>query len=310
MATGTDAVGTLTVDALYVARYFIVGLASNGTATVSATTLDRPGPYGLQIAQGQDSHVKVAASHGTVVAGGSNGANIAAGVNSEGIFVLTNGTLAVAQDANFNVATGSNSTAVVYAAVINVPGTNDVNIASGADSDGSVTTLGGTITAANLNLGRGGILTLAGGNLVVTGVATIGTGGYIDVTEAASEVQLVGQTEAGYRALWTAGALRGNGESGLTSAIFSDYFTVAGDVLSAVARYPIGDIVMAGPLAGGGMTLSWNSIDGQIYVVEINGNLVYGTWQSLGSSIIGTGGELTVTTAVDQAASFYRVISE
>ncbi len=71
-------------------------------------------------------------------------------------------------------------------------------------------------------------------------------------------------------------------------------------------RDPIGTIVIAGPLAGNLMTLSWDTSATQIYNVETNANLVVPNW-GVADTVVGTGGGITVTTSVDQVEMFYKV---
>jgi hypothetical protein len=70
---------------------------------------------------------------------------------------------------------------------------------------------------------------------------------------------------------------------------------------------PIGTIMIAGPLTGGGMTITWDTVAEQVYNVETNANLIIPNWGIYGDVIIGNGGSITVTTTVDQAATFYKV---
>jgi len=70
---------------------------------------------------------------------------------------------------------------------------------------------------------------------------------------------------------------------------------------------PIGNIMIAGPLAGGGMTITWDTVEDQIYNVETNANLIIANWGIYGDVIVGDGGSITVTTTVDQATTFYKV---
>jgi hypothetical protein len=68
---------------------------------------------------------------------------------------------------------------------------------------------------------------------------------------------------------------------------------------------PIGSIAFSGPL-GGGLGLSWDTTFGQVYNVETNANLMYSNW-GVYDSLVGNGGGVTVTAAVDQATLFYKV---
>ncbi len=294
---------TLTVDSISGYQYLIVGRGSNSTATIFANTFNRPVALGLQLGEGQDSYASIMADNGTVAAGANNSVNISSGIGSESIFALTNGTLTVDAGRGFNIATGSNSVATVYVGTINVPGTNDVNIATGTDAVATVTTFGGTITAENLNLGSGGVLALAGGNLNVVSNGTINTtGGYINTLDADSTFAWAGKVEADFIALWDAGTLRSNGESGLTGATFSDYYVVNGDVLSTT---PVSTISIA--VVPGGVAISWIGVAGQSYNIEYKNNLVTDPTWLLETTVPGTAGAMSVIVPTTEDERFYRV---
>lgn len=75
---------------------------------------------------------------------------------------------------------------------------------------------------------------------------------------------------------------------------------------------PIGSIVIAGPVSipgGQGMALSWNTAAGQSYSVEHTFNLTSLLDWDVYTNVVGSGGGMTVTTSVDQAKSFYQVVS-
>jgi hypothetical protein len=313
VARGEGSVGTLTVGGtldVWGLYRKVTALESNAVGVLVADSIYKTNNVGgsIQMSQAEGCDGTMIASAGHVI---GNTMQVATAANSTGVLEITNG-MATVKTVQFATAPGAVATVLIG---ITSSETNDVNIGTASNAVGTLTMPSGTLAAANLNLGSadGGVgsITLAGGNLVVAGTIGGGAGAtsFIDIADGASEFTWVGRVEADFIGLWDAGMLRSNGKSGLTGATFSDYFTVAGDVLSAATVLPIGDIVIAGPIAGGGMILSWDSVDGQAYNVEIKGNLVYGSWTNHTSGIIGTGGELSVTTAVDQAASFYRVIS-
>ena len=94
----------------------------------------------------------------------------------------------------------------------------------------------------------------------------------------------------------------------------NDYWVMADAVAIAKqdggsAPVQVTDLVIAGPVAGG-MVLSWTSIDGNPYGVQTNIDLVIGTWGTLETGIIGTGGSLSVTNPVGPDQLFYQIISE
>ena len=75
---------------------------------------------------------------------------------------------------------------------------------------------------------------------------------------------------------------------------------------------PIGIISLAGPVSapsGQGMVLSWNTDAGQAYDVEYKNNLTDAAWLNYTSLVAQAGGGATVTTMVNQAETFYRVVS-
>lgn len=57
------------------------------------------------------------------------------------------------------------------------------------------------------------------------------------------------------------------------------------------------------------LTLAWGTDLGRSYVFESKTNLMGATWTS-NATFLGTGGDITVTTGVDQAQSFFRVVAE
>jgi len=58
------------------------------------------------------------------------------------------------------------------------------------------------------------------------------------------------------------------------------------------------------------LSLIWATGAGYSYTVERKSSLQDPSWTNDTSGIFGTGGDVMVTTAVDQAESFYRVIGE
>ncbi len=309
VATAQDSTGEVTAEALFATMYFSVATESSSTGIVSATTLDRSDFYGFQISQGQDSYARITADNGTINAGANNSFKAATGIGSFALVAITNGTLNIAAGKQLSAATGSNSTATVYFGTINIPGTNAVNIATGADSGATVTSMGGSMTVSDLNVGSGGALILGGvNNLVVVGgdlASTIVSGGYVDLMDSTT-FTWDGMVEADFIALWNAGKLRSNGESGQTSAAFADYFVSDGDTLTTVSRKPIGDITITGPLAGGDLVISWDTDFGQDYNVETNGNLIIPSW-GVYDSVVGDGGGMSVTSTPTHAELFYKV---
>ena len=71
---------------------------------------------------------------------------------------------------------------------------------------------------------------------------------------------------------------------------------------------PIG--VISTEVLSTGLALTWASTNGFNYAVQSKDDLVTGSWTNHVTNIPGVAGDLTVTTAVDQAQSFYRVVVE
>ena len=71
----------------------------------------------------------------------------------------------------------------------------------------------------------------------------------------------------------------------------------------------LGDLVLDLLPGTNALALTWASSDGTDYTVETKSSLIGASWTS-NSAAVGTGADITVTTAVDQAQSFYRVSAE
>jgi len=72
----------------------------------------------------------------------------------------------------------------------------------------------------------------------------------------------------------------------------------------------IGDIAFELLPGGNDLTLTWTTINPYSYTVESKISLIDPVWSTNATGIVGTGGDITVTTAVDQAQSFFRVVGE
>ena len=89
-------------------------------------------------------------------------------------------------------------------------------------------------------------------------------------------------------------------------------FGIAGDVpmfgefSEPVVEVILGNLTLDLLSGGNDLTLTWATSIGTDYTVEIKTNLTDLSWTS-NSAAVGTGGDVTVTTAVDQAKTFYRV---
>ncbi|RKX44509.1 MAG: hypothetical protein DRP64_06410 [Verrucomicrobia bacterium] len=91
-------------------------------------------------------------------------------------------------------------------------------------------------------------------------------------------------------------------------------FGLAGDIplfgkLKVDGLLPIGDIVLEQLVGTNGLALTWFTTAGYNYALETKSDLTTASWTT-NTTVAGIGGDLTVTTAVDQAQSFYRVIGE
>jgi len=82
------------------------------------------------------------------------------------------------------------------------------------------------------------------------------------------------------------------------------------EVLSSEPPPEIGDVRIEILPGTNALALTWFSGLGYGYTVESKSSLLIGGWETNRTGIFGTGGDVTVTTAVDQAKSFYRVIGE
>ncbi|MCK4563648.1 MAG: hypothetical protein KAU94_03105, partial [Verrucomicrobia bacterium] len=307
VARALNSVGTLTVGGTLTAGQYLnsAGLESNAVGRITAATLNKTGTGSTQVAQGVNTDGSIIASNGTLL----GNLYVATANGSLGLFAVTNG---MASPTILQIATGDGSDGTVLVGITS-PATNDVVIGTGSNAIGRLTLPAGTLTAADLTLGGAGTgagtITVAGGDLVVTGAVSAVNSSFIDVTDDASTFTWTGRVEADFIALWDAGTLRRDGESGLTAATFSDYFQVSGDVLSASTSYPIGTIVITGPIAGGGMIISWDTTLGQSYDVQTNGNLIIPNW-NVYDTVVGDGGGMSVTSATAQAELFYKVTSD
>lgn len=74
---------------------------------------------------------------------------------------------------------------------------------------------------------------------------------------------------------------------------------------------PIGDITLDLLPGVTDLTLTWATGDAlNSYAVESKTNLMDASWAIYTNGILGTGGDVTITAAVDQVESFFRVIGE
>lgn len=82
------------------------------------------------------------------------------------------------------------------------------------------------------------------------------------------------------------------------------------EVLSADPLPEIGELAVDKVSGTNGLAIRWASEAGSGYAVQSRTNLLEGNWTNHIESIIGSGGDLTVTTMVNQAETFFRVIME
>ena len=74
---------------------------------------------------------------------------------------------------------------------------------------------------------------------------------------------------------------------------------------------PIGDVALEWIAGTGDLALTWNTGAGYVYALQNKTNLVDEIWADDITGIVGPGGDVTVTTTVDQVeSSFYRIILE
>ena len=99
--------------------------------------------------------------------------------------------------------------------------------------------------------------------------------------------------------------------TGITTETWAAEFETAAKTFTLLDNgelVPIGDIMIGN--TGAGTAVSWNATDGQAYAVEYKNNLVSDpAWLNYTSLVAQTGGGISVTTTVDQAETFYRVVS-
>jgi len=78
-----------------------------------------------------------------------------------------------------------------------------------------------------------------------------------------------------------------------------------------VTLVPIGDIILDLLPGATDLTLTWATGDAlNSYTVESKTNLLDASWATYTNGILGTGGDVTITAAVDQVEAFYRVIGD
>jgi len=82
------------------------------------------------------------------------------------------------------------------------------------------------------------------------------------------------------------------------------------EVISIVPPPEIGDITVDQLPGTNGLAVTWATDAGWGYAMQNRTNLLDGSWTNDIAQIVGTGGDITVTTVVDQAESFYRVVME
>jgi len=95
------------------------------------------------------------------------------------------------------------------------------------------------------------------------------------------------------------------GTSGLLETLQDDILI---EVLSSAPPPSIGDITVEQLPGTTGLALTWATDAGLDYATQTKTNLLDESWTNDITGIVGTGGDVTVTTAVDQAQSFYRVV--
>ncbi|MCK4563850.1 MAG: hypothetical protein KAU94_04160 [Verrucomicrobia bacterium] len=168
--------------------------------------------------------------------------------------------------------------------------------------------------SAAVTLHDGGIVKLLGGGNPISGVT-------IDLVSLSASLQLNAETFEAFtnehiNKVTSFGVPLDFGsdpyvvEEGDT-ALAADFNAPNGVEITAIAggppTDPINDIVIAGPLAGGEMTISWDTVLNQTYNVETNENLIIPSWGIYGTAVTGDGGGITVTTTVSEAQLFYKV---
>ncbi|MEN8254704.1 MAG: hypothetical protein ABFR33_04460, partial [Verrucomicrobiota bacterium] len=103
------------------------------------------------------------------------------------------------------------------------------------------------------------------------------------------------------------------GPQGVIAASFRQSGTAGVAHFNAMRLSPgsVGDLSIIYLSGGGSVAISWNTDDWGTYALQAKTNLVEGSdWTDEESGIDGTGGSVSVTTAVGQAQSFYRAVKE
>ncbi len=92
--------------------------------------------------------------------------------------------------------------------------------------------------------------------------------------------------------------------------------TVVSDLVIKATDHVVGDLSIAGPIAGGGMVFSWDGSAGQTYDVQYKTDLVYApTWTTDPSSgcsdiFVTASGTMSATSTVSGIEVFYQVIAK
>lgn len=126
---------------------------------------------------------------------------------------------------------------------------------------------------------------------------------YVEFTPTVTAVYHVGMRNRGY--------VPGTGANSGESTIFFDNVRLTSGV-APLPTDPIGDITILGPVAtpaGESMVLSWDTSNRQLYDIQTKSNLILDpTWTTI-TNVTGIGGEISVTTAVNNAETFYQVVT-
>jgi hypothetical protein len=99
------------------------------------------------------------------------------------------------------------------------------------------------------------------------------------------------------------------GEGGIVNTDVSSYTIIAEGAGQRVQTFPMPVGTLAIDSAGGDTFLSWESFDGQQYEIQDKIDMAQSAWGTY-SNLIGLGGNMSVTVSVENAATFYRVISD
>ncbi|RKX47317.1 MAG: hypothetical protein DRP64_01415 [Verrucomicrobia bacterium] len=180
---------------------------------------------------------------------------------------------------------------------------------------GTLTMTGGYIVGDQLRVGDNGgtgTINMSGASVLhfVSANFELGLGGVMSMADNARLV--VNSATTNDAASWIANGfiVAANAGAGETIVYTNTGDNITFSVLPFAPIPDIGDITLEWLAGTNALALTWATGDGFGYAVESKTSLLDENWTTNTTGIVGTGGDVTVTTAVDQAQSFYRVVGE